>query len=499
MFTALLGPLLIDWTSYRESFEREASRFFGAPVRVAGKANLRILPTPTISFTDVRVGDGDEPALAVERFRAQVELTPLLTGDFEVIEMTIERPVVRIDLADLARLGDGPAGQDSRSGTVSLAKVSLSQVEIVQGQVLISDSRHGRFWVAETINAVVAARSLQGPGRIDGGFVVNGNPVTFRAGIGRRGSDATLPVGLSLTAARWPVNLVTDGALSLEPGQAAAYEGTYTLSGIGPGTVGDDAGEGADGNNGVSESSDGKETPVLATLRSSGAFRLDPDALNLAEFKIGTGPEDRPVQANGEAIVAFGAEPQFRVALRARQIDADRSLGGGPDDPVSIEAALRRFIASLGDLPVPPIDGLLTFDAQGLVVGGSVIQAVGADLSPAADGWDVQIASAVLPGNTRVDLSGKLTVGPKRRFAGTAKMRSRRPSAFAAWLRGGPRAAGRLDEFSVETRLDISDDLMAFDEISATIGDDAVSGAVRLHSFPQSGDRFANVDLSAQR
>ncbi len=491
LFTALLGPLLIDWTTYRESFEREATGFFGAPVHVAGKANLRILPTPTVSFTDVRVGDGAEPALAVERFRVQVELTPLLKGEINVIEMTIERPVLRLDLADLANLGGDPAGPD---GTVSPAKISLSQVEIVQGRALVSDSRHGRSWSAEAINAVVAARSLQGPGRIDGGFVVDGGPVTFRAGIGRRDGDASLPLSLSLTAARWPANLDVNGMLSMKAGEAAAYEGAYTLTGIAPNNAGGNAGAPD-----VSQDDAGDDgAPILATLRSRGLFRLDPDALSLTEFQIGVGPEDRPVQANGEGVVTLGAEPQFRIALSARQIDVDRSLGGGPGDPVSIEAALQRSIAGLADLPVPPIGGLLTVDAQGLVVGGSVIQAFGADLSPAADGWDVQIASAVLPGNTRVDLSGKLTLGRKRAFAGTAKLRSRRPSAFAAWLRGSPRAAGRLDGFSVETRLNIAADIVAFEEISATIGDDAVSGAVRLHSFPQSGDRFANVDLTAQ-
>jgi hypothetical protein len=488
LFTALLGPLLIDWTTYRENFEREASRFFGAPVHVAGKANLRILPTPTISFTDVRVGNRAEPALAVERFRAQVELTPLLTGDINVIEMTIDRPVLRIDLADLAKLGGGRAGKD---GTMAPAKISLAQVEIVEGQALVSDSRHGRSWSAQAINALVAARSLQGPGRIDGGFVVDGNPVTFRAGIGRRVGEASLPLSVSLTAARWPVNLAVEGTVSLNAGEAAAYEGSYRLAGIAPDEAGDDAGE--------PDLSGGENTPILASLRSSGAFRLDPDALSLAEFQIGAGPKDRPVQANGEGVVTFGAQPQFKIALSARQIDADRSLGGGPDDPVSIDAALRRFIAGLADLPVPPIGGLLTFDAKGLVVGGSVVQAVGADLSPAADGWDVQIASAVLPGNTRIDLSGKLTVRPQQAFAGTAKLRSRRPSAFAAWLHGGPRAAGRLDEFSVQTRLDLAADMAAFEDITATIGEDAVSGAVRLHTFPQSGDRFVDVDLTARR
>ncbi len=96
-------------------------------------------------------------------------------------------------------------------------------------------------------------------------------------------------------------------------------------------------------------------------------------------------------------------------------------------------------------------------------------------------------------------MSGRLTVAPRSGFVGTAKLRSRRPSAFATWLRGGPRAAGRLAAFSVQSRLEIAKDVAVFDDITATIGEDAVSGAVHLRSFPQSGDRFVNVQLAADR
>jgi hypothetical protein len=36
-------------------FDQPQERGLGQPVRVAGKASLRILPTPSVSFTDVRV------------------------------------------------------------------------------------------------------------------------------------------------------------------------------------------------------------------------------------------------------------------------------------------------------------------------------------------------------------------------------------------------------------------------------------------------------------
>jgi uncharacterized protein involved in outer membrane biogenesis len=80
LFTALIGPYFVDWTSYRETFEKQATAYVGRPVTVAGRAGLRLLPTPVVTFTDVRVGDAEAPDVEMERFRAEVELAPLLRG-----------------------------------------------------------------------------------------------------------------------------------------------------------------------------------------------------------------------------------------------------------------------------------------------------------------------------------------------------------------------------------------------------------------------------------
>ena len=42
VLTALVGPLLIDWSSHRSLFEKEASRLVGAPVRIAGAIDARL-------------------------------------------------------------------------------------------------------------------------------------------------------------------------------------------------------------------------------------------------------------------------------------------------------------------------------------------------------------------------------------------------------------------------------------------------------------------------
>ena len=55
LIAALVAPLFIDWTSWRTSFEAEASRLIGQKVEVRGEAHARLLPFPSLTFTDVTV------------------------------------------------------------------------------------------------------------------------------------------------------------------------------------------------------------------------------------------------------------------------------------------------------------------------------------------------------------------------------------------------------------------------------------------------------------
>ncbi|HAP14160.1 MAG TPA: hypothetical protein DEA80_08020, partial [Afipia sp.] len=48
LIAALVGPYFVDWNQFRSQFETEASRIVGAPVRVGGKLDALLLPTPTL-------------------------------------------------------------------------------------------------------------------------------------------------------------------------------------------------------------------------------------------------------------------------------------------------------------------------------------------------------------------------------------------------------------------------------------------------------------------
>ena len=66
----------------------------------------------------------------MERFRAEVELAPLLKGEIRIIHMVLERPRFSVDIAGLAEEGAGALG---RAWKIDPQRVSLARLEVVEG------------------------------------------------------------------------------------------------------------------------------------------------------------------------------------------------------------------------------------------------------------------------------------------------------------------------------------------------------------------------------
>ena len=67
LVAALVGPLLVDWGTYRPLFEAQASRLVGLPVVVKGRIDARLLPSPQLTLHDIEIGG--------ETIRARAALT----------------------------------------------------------------------------------------------------------------------------------------------------------------------------------------------------------------------------------------------------------------------------------------------------------------------------------------------------------------------------------------------------------------------------------------
>jgi hypothetical protein len=474
LFTALIGPHFVDWTGYRDFFERQASAYVGRPVSIAGKANVRILPTPVLSFTDMRVGEVEAPDVEVERFRAEIDLTSLLKGEIRVLEMTLERPRFRFDIARLA--GGRPGG---RLGNIEAEQVSLARLEVADGTALIEDSRNARNWRAEAINGVLEASSLRGPGKFDATFVFDDEPISAEASFGQAGEDRSVSVKLAVSAASSPVTLTTDGTFAWPADAPPAYEGLATIAGVQP--------------------EEGEARSPWADLEAHGAFELALDSLGVEAAQLSYGGTERPLILAGRGRLDFADRPHFDATVTARQIDLDRALGGKPDDPVAVDAVFRDMLDALPMLPFTSVPGNLHLNVQGVAIGGNIVQGVAADLATAENGWRIERFGAVLPGDTEIAFDGTLTTSGEPAFRGRGRIASQRPAALAAWWRGKAGSAGDIERFTIAADLDLGPEAQRIANIAAGTGESSFGGLIEFRRFGESGGRFVSVDLDADR
>lgn len=477
LVAALVVPLFVDWNAYRPIFEREAERILGQAVHVDGTASARLLPMPSLIFTNVRVGgSADQPMLRVARFSARIELIPLITGDVRVADMQIERPELAITVDDDGRVDWLQRSDASKS--LDPDAVTLQHVDVRDGKVSYLDTRSGRVLALDEINAGVDARSLLGPWKVEGTLALDGRSATVRLATGRREDDGSVRVKLDVVPQDVPVTASAEGMLGLDA-KGLAWTGTFGLAE-------------------VVATREGEDKPQPG-WRATGGFELRPELLRLPELTLANGPEDRPFSLTGAATIALGTDMRFDAVLKSRQVDLDRSIGKGPSEPVDVNAAGGALVTALAGLPRPPIPGRIGFDVPGIVVGGSVVQNLQFDAATDGKGWRIGELAADLPGRTRLRADGIVETAPKVRFTGGVRVASEQPSIFAAWWRGGP-AGTRLplQPFDMSGQLDIAPEEIRITGMTARMEDSNVRGGLDWQRDGESRRHLA-VDLKADR
>src|SRR5690606_3096759 len=139
---------------------------------VRGDASARLLPFPSITFTDVVVAGikPGEPAMTVETFSMDAELAPFMQGNIHIFDMRLVRPSVVIDVAE-----DGALDWAVRpSVPLGATHVSLEKLTITEGKAVLRHAASGRTHTLTEVNAELSARSLAGPWRMEGSLRLDG-------------------------------------------------------------------------------------------------------------------------------------------------------------------------------------------------------------------------------------------------------------------------------------------------------------------------------------
>lgn len=467
LVTALVAPFFIDWTVYRSTFETYAEEALGHKVTVLGEADMTLLPSPTVTFTDVRVGGSEDPLLVVSRFQLRLDLPPLLKGEFHVLDMSLDRPHLTLSLDEEGR-PDWLTAMRAR-GAISEVKaedVTFENITISDGAVTVVDARSGRTHTLDNADLVVQARSLAGPFRIDGPMVIGDERYTVSLATGKRLPDGSLRIKGGVTPDRYSIAASFDGNFTTTDG-LPRFDGDFQLKGI-------------------EQGDDGPQELWTA----EGAFAADTARLVVSKADYHFGPQDRRSSMSGQMQMTYAGDRRFDVVARAKQIDLDRLYGGGPQAPVALDDAATRVLEVLKGLPVPDMAGTLALDMPVVVAGGELLQDVRLDLETRSGGWRISRLAGRVPGRTTIATEGDLTLGDRFAYRGSLSVVSEQPGAFAAWLGEGDGGSSKIQPVSLEGRVNVVDSGAAIENLRVELGDAAITGGVSYRTSRQDRDEF---------
>ena len=423
---ALVAPYFIDWTGYRTDFEREASAILGRSVTVEGEATARLLPFPSVTFSDVAVGGGPdgEPAMTVEEFSMDAELAPFMRGEFLIFDMRLVRPKMTVAV--------------DADGTVDWAM--RPSIAVRSGADRDREADHHRRPGADPPRGQrprpsalpkstreVSAKSLDGPWRVDGSLRLDGMRTAIGA-VDRQGRREWRACGCGSRPTRRSIRSPIESRRrpALERG-AAKYAGTSAWRRAT--TTGADAAR----RGGRADAGQGRAAGLARQRQASRSTTSGSPSTNSASrparSTIPTRPTARPLSSSE-------ADPRFAVRATARRCASTRRWRrqgrGRPDAAGAASRPCGRRCSTCRSRRSP---GSIDVDLPAVVAGDTTIRDVKLQAEPAADGWKVKALAASLPGRTTLEGSRR-AARPESDFGftGSLLLAVGQPSGFAAWV-----------------------------------------------------------------
>lgn len=491
---ALVAPYFVDWSSYRAQFEREAGRVLGREVTVEGTARVRLLPFPSVTFTDVSVAGrgGDDPAMTVEEFSMDAELAPLLRGEVLIFDMQLVRPVVSVKIGK----GGGIDWAVRPSSPFDPRQVTLENVSVSDGSIIIRHAESGRVHRVSGINASLSARTLAGPWHIDGAASLDGMRTALSISTGTLGEDGRLRVRVDARPEPYPLTLKAAGDARFEDGKAV-YGGEFRIQT----RVAEAAADEGSNQAAFPVAQRQEADDARPGNRLHGTFSLDSERLVIDRFRFETGPADNPYTADGEARVTLGADPHFSISADGAQIRfggpaataAGKIAGMSPDERFS---ALSAFVT---ELPRPGMPGTVKVNLPAIVTGDTTIRNVRLSASPAGIGWKIESAAAMLPGRAQFEGKGLLSTVDELKFTGNLLLAVKQPSGFAAWLaRDVDDAIRRLPAAGFSAEVKLTRRQQIFDNFELILGDARFRGRI-ARTEPADARPSLDVSLDGER
>jgi len=340
---AWIGPRLLAWDHYRAQIAEIAGAQLGRSVRIEGPISLTLLPQPQLEANAVAIGAAEDGVTVTARaLRLTLALPPLLAGRFAPRELTLVGSEIALPWPPQAVPVFRPPSW------LSALNARLEDSRLTLGGL-----------VFEGLNARLIAPGPNEPIRAEGTTRVHQLPLRFSAQLGRAGDDGIAPLDLGVGIAG--ASISATGLLT----PADGFEGRLEAAGPDLGAL--------------------LTAPALP-FRASG--RLTATANLFAADALSLELAGEP--ARGAVSLRLVPRPRLDISLSAGRLDLDAWI-----------AALRVARRSPQAIPL----GLdLAAEATGL--GGIPLRKLRVSLTLERERLSLSDVDAILPGQTRLALTG---------------------------------------------------------------------------------------------
>ncbi len=416
-------PVFVDWTRYRGMFEEEASRLVGRDVRVGGRVNLRLLPTPYIRFERVRIADTratvGEPLFKAEDFTVRLAIGPLFRGDFEASVIELHKPVLTLVLDDKGGGNWASLADPAVPSAFSPSKVALNNIRINNGTIAVFGQGGDERTRVEYINGEVSAPAIDGPYRIFAAFASNGAPREIRLSTAKPEADGAIRLKGNIRSPASGDSYVVDGKI-VDLFKQPRLQGELTAKLPLPPPIETAA-----------------ATPRAARSGGEASFELraqvtgDTSGAEFSDIALSFEQNGQPQLATGKGRIVWRDRLISSVQLSSRWLDLDRVAGR--DDKGRLPELLARLLKGL-DTAIPAAgQSTLKVELDQATFGGDIISGLTV-VSERTDGQLNIQASASIPGGGRFDANGRVDSASRDRlFDGEMSLRGNSANRFLAW------------------------------------------------------------------
>lgn len=192
----------IDWNEHKDKIARQFSEVTGKEIVFQGPVSFKILPSPYLTATQVKIfnpGEKELPLVEVRKLVANLALAPLLKGNLDIKRMVLEYPEINFEVNDEGRINWQYDLSPEQMDKIEKSQVTLNSVSLEGATVNIDYPSNDINLQLNNLNGEVIADSILGPYRIEGNYIKDNHPEGFAISLGRFSDSFATSLNLVIT------------------------------------------------------------------------------------------------------------------------------------------------------------------------------------------------------------------------------------------------------------------------------------------------------------